>query len=355
MKKNKILIISSIIILVLGCATFATLYFATDIFKSDKEKFYKYLSEVNFNEFIDKEFYKEYSEKMKNTKFEENSELSINIGTLQKEINIETKKDIPNKLAKTDVSVDSNEALLSFARDNDTFGVKFNEILNGYITIENNNLQELAEKIETDNMIATAITSAIPDKIEISENEEILNIEEIKPIIKKYKNTILNQISDEEYSKVKGQETTFGDETVKSDGYKLTLTSEELVNIIKTLLEEMKNDKEVFDLLARTTEDLTELTFEDYQSSFESLISDFDSEFDIGTETKISIIAYKDIKKVEFIVESEETIITVGIESTENPKITINLNADTNVEIVINKTLNKAEQEKWETELNIKR
>lgn len=351
MKKNKILIISLIIILVLGCATVATLYFATDIFKSDKEKFYKYLSEVNLNEFIDKEFYKEYSEKIKNTKFEENSELSINIGTLQKEINIETKKDIPNKLAKTDVGVDNNKTLLSFARADDTVGVKFNKILNGYITIENNNLQELAEKIETDNMIA----SAIPDKIEISENEKILNIEEIKPIIKKYKNTILNQISDEEYSKVKGQETTFGNETVKSDGYKLTLTSEELVNIIKTLLEEMKNDKEVFDLLARTTEDLTQLTFEDYQSSFESLISDFDSEFDIETEVKISIIAYKDIKKVEFIAESEETIITVGIESTENPKITINLNADTNVEIVINKTLNKSEQEKWETELNIKR
>ena len=42
MKKVQILIISLVIILVLGCATFATLYFATDIFKSEKEMFYKY-------------------------------------------------------------------------------------------------------------------------------------------------------------------------------------------------------------------------------------------------------------------------------------------------------------------------
>lgn len=349
MKKIKILIISLIVILVLGCATFATLYFATDIFKSDKEMFYKCISKVDLNGFINQEFYQEYSEKIKNTKFEENSKISINLETLQKEINIKTKKDVPNKLAKTEVNVDNNKTLLSFIRDNDTFGVKFNEILNGYITVENKNLQEFAVKSGMNDMLA----SIIPDKIEISKDNEIISEEKIEQITEKYKNIILNQISDEAYSKVKGQETTVKNEVVKADGYKLTIPSEELVTIIKTLLEEIKNDEELFDTIAKIAETSTQLSFEEYQSSLENLIVNFDSEFDIDTEAKISIIVYKDIKKAEFIIESEESIITVEIEYTENPRIMINLNATANIELIISKTVNTAEQEKWEVELNM--
>lgn len=344
MKKVKILIIILTIVLVLGCATFATLYFATDIFKSDKEKFYKYLSGVNLNEFINREFYAEYSEKMKNTKFEENSQVNINLETFQKKINIKTQKDIPNRLATTEVSVDNSNTLLGLARDNDIFGVSFNKILNGYITVENNNLQELAEKSGINNNM---ITSIIPDKIE---SKEVLNTEEIERFLGKYKNLILEQIPDDSYSKVKGQETTFGEGTIKANGYKLTITAEELESIIKTLLLEMENDEELFKLLEKTSE---ELTFEIYQRSFESLIANFDSEFDFETEAKISIIAYKDIKKAEVIIESEESIITVEIEDTKNPRITINLSASTNIEMIINKTVNTAEQEKWEAELNM--
>ena len=54
MKKVQILIITLVAILTLGCATFAVLYFATDTFKSDKALFYKYASQIDLKEFLDR-------------------------------------------------------------------------------------------------------------------------------------------------------------------------------------------------------------------------------------------------------------------------------------------------------------
>ena len=48
MKKIQILIIVLVSILVLGCVTFAVVYFATDTFKSDRDLFYKYAKEGGF-------------------------------------------------------------------------------------------------------------------------------------------------------------------------------------------------------------------------------------------------------------------------------------------------------------------
>ena len=70
MKKIQILIITLVAVLVLGCTTFAVLYFATDIFKksNNKEMFHKYIEQVNLKGFVNDDFKAKYSERLKNNK-----------------------------------------------------------------------------------------------------------------------------------------------------------------------------------------------------------------------------------------------------------------------------------------------
>ncbi len=60
MKKIKIIIIALVSVLLIGSATFAVLFFATDIFKSDKQLFCKYAEQIGFKEFVDLEGYNDY-------------------------------------------------------------------------------------------------------------------------------------------------------------------------------------------------------------------------------------------------------------------------------------------------------
>lgn len=77
MKKVRILIITLITILLVGCTTFAVLYFATDIFRSDKDLFLKYASQIDFKEFINLEEYNNYSKRAKTEGHGNEGEFSI--------------------------------------------------------------------------------------------------------------------------------------------------------------------------------------------------------------------------------------------------------------------------------------
>lgn len=64
MKKSQILIISLVAVLVLGITIFAALYFATDVFKSDKEMFYKYAKQMDLKELINLDEYNDYLKRL---------------------------------------------------------------------------------------------------------------------------------------------------------------------------------------------------------------------------------------------------------------------------------------------------
>ncbi len=87
MKKVQILIITLVSILVLGCVTFAVIYFATDIFKSDKESFYKYASQINLKEFIDLEGYNNYLKRTETEGHANEGAITINVNQGEQSIN----------------------------------------------------------------------------------------------------------------------------------------------------------------------------------------------------------------------------------------------------------------------------
>ena len=354
MKKVQILIISLVIILVLGCATFATLYFATDIFKSEKEMFYKYISQINITQITDTNFNSNYQTRLQNESYINGGTIDIKVqedGALSfdESFSFNSKVDPVNGLASSiiDIKKDGQELLtVDYLRNKDLYGLKFEEIVSQYVVFENNNLKEFAAKF------AVQDTSNIPDKIDLSEmlqnvNQEDINLEKLKSIGDKYVNLIIEEIKNlpaERYSKIE-------------DGYKLTIDIKNLQNIYLKLLNTVKNDEQIFNLINSiiSTMDFTQaITFEEYGQAFEELIEEISGENSAVIEENtyqnvIDVIAYKDGKiyvKMGIDMEDAKSYIDVTVAKNGGEinfklnKVTKTYYQDEEMSITINKNIN---------------
>ena len=133
MKRVKLLIIILSVVLVLLFTIFALLYFATDIFKksNNKEMFHKYIEQVNLKGFVNDDFKANYSERLKNNKYKENTKITIKYNgedekQISKQVNIESKRDIKNKLASSEIIVgnkEKKEMTLKYLRNEEFYGI----------------------------------------------------------------------------------------------------------------------------------------------------------------------------------------------------------------------------------------
>jgi len=220
MKKTQIIIITIALVLTLGCVgTFAVLYFATDTFKSEQEMFYKYASQINLKEFIDLESYNAYSEKLKTTGYSNEGDFTIELAqdgqTINESIKYNGYSDPVNKIANYDISINKdNEELLemNYLNKQDVYGILFKDVVSQYVVFENNNLKEFASKMGVQD------TSNIPNKIEIPDVIENIDYEEINTIVNTYLNIATQEIPEDNYSKIKKQEISLGDEIIEADG-----------------------------------------------------------------------------------------------------------------------------------------
>lgn len=301
MKKIRILIITLIIILVLGCATFATLYFATDMFKSDKDMFYKYISQITLKEFIDLDGYNNYNKRLRNDVHTSKGEISIEVmqdgeTDIDEKFEYSSQTDPKNKLASSNIDFKRDgKSLLTvdYLRNEELYGLKFKDLVSQYIVVENNNLKEFASKLGIED------NSSIPNKIELSDYDysEIINEEELEQIIDKYINIMISEISDESYSKIAKGNITLGDTTIQADGYKVTIDLKTLQAIFVKVVATMENDEQVFNLLnsiAKSTNQ--EIDFEEYKENLQIIKETLSEELEENSEN-ITISVYKQGKK----------------------------------------------------------
>ena len=320
MKKIQVIIITLVIVLVLGCATFATLYFATDVFKSEKEMFYKYISEINVSEILDTNSYNNYQTRLENESYTNSGTIALKVQeggetAFDETFGFNSQVDSVNKLASStiDINKDGEQALtISYLRNEDLYGLKFKNIVSQYIVLENNNLKELASKFGIED------TTNIPDKIDLSEmpqntNQEDASLEELKSIFNKYINIIIENIPKENYSKVE-------------NGYKLTIDLKTFQNICLKILDTLKNDEQVFNFvnsLISTVDSSQEISFEQYKKALEQGVEELSEEIDNNYEI-INIVVYKQGKiYVKIGIDSDEgkSYIDGTLEKSDNKAI----------------------------------
>lgn len=336
MKKiTKAIIIVLILLLILGGASFAYVYFATDILKTDRQLFGKYIAQEAeiFDIFKDDDL-KAYNTKKQNTPYENDGKYYVTgieeyLPEKAKDMNItfSGETDIANKYTYRQIKVNYNDdtsMAIDYVNDKDYYGIKFEEILKKYITIENNNLKEFAEKLgETD-------LDNIPDKIEIDKVKEQTKFteEEVQEIKEILKNTLNEKLTDEMFSSNRNTETSI---------YSIHITLTDTIEVAKTVMQNLSNSELIMNRMKEIYKSQNNASDEEASKYIEELkenVKDYiDEEIDEDYKNiKISINLYVQDKKLIktelaiFDMEENEQIYNVVLNNEAN-KISVELQA----------------------------
>lgn len=259
MKSKKILIISIIIILILVLAVagtvFGYLYMKTDTFKSDKELFAKYASQniETINEFADSQIVKEYKNlnqqnlyesntKIKTT-YSEGGEVSNLINNLSMELNVQKDNSEKYFYADGQILADNQKYLESeIIKDNECYGVRFTDVVKQFITVKDDqNLDSVANDMGTDSATLQKIMNLIDGTS--NNDEKIISAEDVAKIKEKYSKLITDTISNGTFTSNKKAQITYNNNTVMTKAYTVTLTSEQVENLLIQILNNIETEE----------------------------------------------------------------------------------------------------------------
>lgn len=217
---------------------------------------------------------------------------------------------------------DQKVAQIEYIQNGNTYGIKFSDLFNQYILVENDNLKELFKKLGyTEEQVAN-----IPDRIEFDNelNNIVLLSEQEKQDIKSRYTNIMNQnISKDNFSKQKNQNIQINGRNIKANSYTVTLTKEELNNMYLKILEEMKQDEVIL-----TKIDKIQAVLEKYQLAMQE--NDFRKQFEQKIEENIAQINKTNIGNDEtkiIVYETNGTTVSTMIQ-TSNYEMYIDLLAE---------------------------
>lgn len=295
MKKKGIIITIIVIlsILILAGGVFAYIFFCTDLLLSEKQGFGKYAMQLAESEdgFISNSV-NEYLLKKESSPYNTNGKISANVDILEDtsnslemqeyekavefgnntNITFTGKVDNANNRTEQDITVNYSDTVklpFKFKVYGDIYGIQADSLSETYIAIENNNLQEFAQKFGVEDV------SNIPNKIETTKELDSLNLseEEKTHIQTQYILPIYNNLGEEKFSKVEN-----------ADGsvvYTLTLTSSEIKSIYLQLLNTLKSDRTMINKINSIME---EMYAENYDETDAITSEDIQSEIDYVTE-----------------------------------------------------------------------
>ena len=247
-------IIGIIIIIILS---FLVILLRTDLLKSNQDIFYKYISKnLELKEVIGSSELTEYLNRNKKENYVSSGTIKIkNTNNSLNNMEILTEeKAIPETKKKSFniVGMYNNSELfgVKYLRNEDTFGLKSDEVIDKFLTIKNDNLKEFVKKWGVQD------TSAIPDKIEFKNEQVELSDEEKDEIKKRYMKIIKENISKKKFRKQKNVDIEVNGQNIKSAEYSLTLSLSEIRNLEKNILEVAKNDQNIIDIYSKMKDDI---------------------------------------------------------------------------------------------------
>ena len=320
MKKKLLIIVPIILVLIIGI--FTGLYFLTDLFKSPKTLFYKYLAQSIESE-SGKYSYDDFLEELKKqseTNSSSNGNITIETSLEDESYDIlkDMKIDYSAKVAPSqekayynaevaykNKKIATGELLIT---DN-KYGVKSNNIYDKYIYAENSNLKSLAEKLGIDN-------TSIPDSFEKINIYDLYYIskEKRKSITDRYFDILDEKLDKDKFSAEKNVEIDVNGESIKADAYTLSINSSDVYDIMLSIFETLKDDDETLDLLMEKYDMLNineslisakseniSISKEDIKSAIQDIITELEQyesySEDSNTNIKLTVYASKGDRK----------------------------------------------------------
>ena len=308
--------------------TFSCLYFLTDLFKSNKELFFKYTAQIvqQENGFIG-DGLKQYLDKKQNTPYEDNGNIDFDISLpdlgqnddILDNFNISFSGKINKPNAKNEQNITlnySNDTSFPFyyRKSNDMQGIQSEYIGTKYIAIRDGQELQGADNIDL----------SFVDTIASLQNLQI-PYDQIQTLKTTYFDNIINHIENSKFSKISEENKV---------GYRLSLTGDELKNVLTQILETLKNDENTLNQLNELL-GLQQSSSKIRTTDIDNLIDDL-NDAEIG---EIEITAYKNNSKVSGL-EIKQEYLELSLERTESEgqetyNATINLlnNTDRNLNL----------------------
>ena len=225
MKSKKSLVIILLVILLICGGAFAYVYFATDLLKSNAQIFGEYGDTVGYKMidfFADYTMKDYYSQKSTNS-YENSGIISLKAQSngesyldsyLNGDIDLSFKgaSDANTKNFQQEVNInysDNEKFTFEFIKNDLTYALGSDEIVNKYIALKNENLNDFANKLGIDSSIE------VPDSIEFNKSE--WTVQKTDVVLNRYFNIIMDRLTKDNFSKENSSSYTV---TIEKDNWK---------------------------------------------------------------------------------------------------------------------------------------
>ena len=258
--KKKIGIIIGVCILILIVAVVVMLYFTTDFLKATDTLFYKYASQSlamveDYAKNINQTTIDTIKQNTYNTKADVSFDLVTNDEQIATQIPPRNFSISYNKSADPAAKKDASDISLKFlnkeifnvkyAHNDDSYGLTSAEVVNKYLVVDNNNLKQLAQKLGIQDV------TAIPNRIDNLSLTDLLQLTQSEKdyLTQTYLPVIMQQIPKENYAKESGVTIQREKETLHTNSYSVSLTNTQIQNIITAVLQQVRQDDTMINLI----------------------------------------------------------------------------------------------------------
>lgn len=321
MKGKKILIIVIILVAVLAIVgtTFAYLFLATDILKGTNELFAKYITQnfETYSKLKNSEILNTYDSLKNEDKYEENSKLKVTyseggeisnpFNNLSAKLTVQKDNDKNYYYADGQILFADEEYLESeIIKENGIYGIRFSDVAKQFIGIKNDqNLEEVSKDIGIDSIYLDTLMNIIDGTQ--SASEEVISKQDAENLKDKYLKIVTDSITNGTFSKQTKAMITYNNATTKTNAYTVSLSSQQVENMIIQILNTAKSDTTLLDKFSNLiNEDII-------TAQLDEQIRKITEEYEIPS---LKITVYENGKKtIRTIVEIGSNKIT--IENTE--------------------------------------
>lgn len=328
LKRNLILIFS---IIVIALATIFVLYMTTDIFRTKRDAFFRYAMQIPdiFDVLDTGNDYQIYQKTKQSNTYLTTGEMKItsseNIAdeSILSKVNMIVlgKTDNKKEQANYDISIrsDNNNLFnMTVSRDKDLYGFYSEQIADGYIVFRNDNLTDLATKMNIEN------AENIPNQIMTFNKEQILNVSNIeKKHLEQYVKIIRNQAPDTSYSKSQNEKIEIEGQKYDTTAYTLSLNSEQNSNLQINLLNELTKDSIMMNFitskckLLNLNNDFTDINT--LNNLLKQRIENLQNNPELAGNFEVTVYEYKQ-KNIQTKMQINNKTITISNINNDNDK-----------------------------------
>lgn len=269
MKKSKgvVIAISIVLILAIVAATFAYLFFMTDVLKSNEELFIKYFAqnEEIFQKITDFQTIK-VCENLKNeNKYESNTnikmihseggEISNPLNNLSMKLDVQKNNEDQYMYADGQILYEDEEYLeAEIIKEKEIYGIRFSDAVKQFVTIKKGeNTEQVSNDLNIDSEVLELLLNIIDGE------QQIITTDQIDLLKNEFLDIITKNIIVGTFEKEKNTTITYNEILTKANSYSVSLTNDQVEVMITELLNFIKNKTQILNKFEINIDDFIEM------------------------------------------------------------------------------------------------